>query len=623
MTILDSRQICLHVSLVDCANPNKIVPAFPPPPLPCPRIKEVANTATSRYRLPPNHNPDQSFLTALHISSHKEHKQRTILAKTTDSDAAAEPPKILLKAKDKPAAAAAAPTAAAAAPASPTITIASRGDTAPIIIAKPPPNPSAQQSSNAPAVGVAAAAAAAASPAAPFAHTATPSPFSSAAAATTANRSPPASSSAFVTPPAPPPPAQTSTTAAAGDQSSPPGAVAAAAEKVPRMPGPQPLINEHQQLCAATLSTYLLDTNHQFFVVGVLGTQSAGKSTLLNMLLLPAKPADTAFAADRAPYDQLLQLLSTTSGRFPVQRSNGGWPPATATGTGTAPTAADAVQMYVTDERHVLLDCTPVLCNGQRRADAATGELDDLRLCALLLSVCQTVLVADSGAAANLALLRLLHMAELMKPSLDLAAAAATPTAALATAAAKYPEQLHAAGAHYPSVMFVHNRAERRHLEPEHAERMRRLYARCFAQSRLRTFGGSVRAAMAGGAEPAGGGGGGGAGGGRRVRELPLNLFTMPRFATATATATSSGGGGKGGRRSAGAGGQQQDVVTYAQQFRRWVLMAPRVPFVASPGAPPMSEKSWAVLVQAVWESHKGSYFMRKYEAELAARAAV
>lgn len=383
------------------------------------------------------------------------------------------------------------------------------------------------------------------------------------------------------------------------------------------MPGPLPLINEHQQLCVSPLNNYLLDTNHQFFVVGVLGTQSAGKSTLLNMLLLPANAADAAPTPDRAPYDQLLQLLNSSSGgcsagsRFPVQRSTAG-PPAS-----TAPTAVDGVQMYVTDDRHVLLDCTPLLCNGQKR-DPLTSEMDDLRLVALMLSVCQTVLVVDSG-AANMALMRLLHMAELMKPSLDLEAAAATPTPTLSPA--KYPDQLHVAGAHYPSVMFVHNRAEHWHFEPGHAERMRRLYARCFGQSRLRMFGGNVRAALAGGSvgEPASGGGGlsqlvqvGAKGGARKTRELPLNLFTMPRFAA----------GGKVNKRS-GAGQMQQDVATYVQQFRRWVLMAPRVAFVQSASAPPMSEKSWGVLVQAVWDSHKGSYFMRKYEVDLSAKAVV
>lgn len=366
------------------------------------------------------------------------------------------------------------------------------------------------------------------------------------------------------------------------------------------MPGPLPLINEHQQLCVSPLNNYLLDTNHQFFVVGVIGTQSAGKSTLLNMLLLPANAADAP--ADRTPYEQLVQLLHTSGGgggRFHVQR------PAQSTAS-TAPTQLDAVQMYVSDDRHVLLDCTPLLCNGQKK-DPLASEMDDLRLVALMLSVCQTVLVADSG-AANMALMRLLHMAELMKPSLDLAAAAATPTASLIPG--KYPELLHVAQAHYPSVMFVHMRAEHWYFEPGHAERMRRLYARCFGQSRLCLFGGNVRAALAGGAEATSGGVGqttAAKGQAKKVRELPLNMFTMPHFAA--------------GSRAKRFGGHALDVTTIVQQFRRWVLMAPRVPFVRSPTAPPMSEKSWGVLVQTVWESHKGSYFFRKYEADVATKA--
>lgn len=275
----------------------------------------------------------------------------------------------------------------------------------------------------------------------------------------------------------------------------------------------------------------------------------------------------------------------------------------------SAQPTTDGVQLYITGDRLLLLDAAPVLCNPQRK-DAAASELDDLRLVAFMLSVCHTVLVVDSGGVHNLALLRLLQMCELLKPSLDLVAATATTSGCKQLA-----EQLVVERGHFPAVMFVQNLAEHWPAGDERIRRLRGWYANVFAQSNMRMFGGNVRArdvAAAAAEAAAAAASATEQGDGKRSssssRQTPLNWFAFPR---ATVVAKTNG--------TSVAARNQMDMTTVVQQFRRWVLMAPRTRFGGAAAAG-FSERNWSQLVATVWESHKSSYFLRKYETDIGSR---
>lgn len=46
------------------------------------------------------------------------------------------------------------------------------------------------------------------------------------------------------------------------------------------------------------------------------------------------------------------------------------------------------------------------------------------------------------------------------------------------------------------------------------------------------------------------------------------------------------------------------------KQFRQQVFYSPRIPF---PGANPLTEMHWWQMANAVWESQKTNYFLRKF----------
>lgn len=411
---------------------------------------------------------------------------------------------------------------------------------------------------------------------------------------------------------------------------------AVAAEKIPKMTTALPLINDHFQIETASLQ-FLQDASAHFFVVGVIGTQGSGKSTLLNMLL-------SVDETNKTPVHE--HFIHCHNGAFATKRT-------AAQHLSAAPTT-EGVNIYITGDRLILLDCAPLLCNPYRK-DAALSETDDLKLVAFMLSVCQTVLVVDSG-AVNLELLRLLQLAELMKPSLDLAAAALTTAVASSTSAAaaatsasasnnnntiaatsssaastassnamasastattssahaasngKILEQLVVDRAHFPTVLIVHNMADQWHLSPAQAHHVPALFRHFFGDSNLRLYAGNVRAKDARALHartttattPSNG---------KRLRpQVALNFFAMPRSPPAGKAAQFTG--------------HRYDMATVVQQFRQRVLMTPRISFAGdgmASGA--FSEQNWGQLVKTVWDGLRNSYFMRKFESDLVARS--
>lgn len=161
------------------------------------------------------------------------------------------------------------------------------------------------------------------------------------------------------------------------------------------MKAPYPIISDHYQI-QSHAQDFLIETNTDFMVIGIIGLKNAGKSFILNMLL-DDKMDDS---------NNVNRLLKGRGGVFPMRNqlkellSN-------------MPTT-EGIQFFVTPyNRTILLDCSPILCNPYKK-DAILNELDDLKMVIFLLSVCNTLIVVED-CGFNMNLVRLLLMAESMR----------------------------------------------------------------------------------------------------------------------------------------------------------------------------------------------------------------
>lgn len=221
-----------------------------------------------------------------------------------------------------------------------------------------------------------------------------------------------------------------------------------------RMTKPMSLVNDHFLLSTAPFD-YLVDNNPNFFVVGVIGPQATGKSTLMNLLC----PTDTT--------GRQIQFFRNQDAAFATKRT-------------TVEPTTDGIHMYVTKDRTILLDCAPVLCNPYKK-DYVLNEIDDLKMVIFMMSVCHLLIVVQED-MMNGGMLRLLHCAELMKPSLD------KDATTISSGLQQNEEYL-------PNVLFVKNMANTRDFQSVNVERINRMYKFFFSRSKLRMYAGNHRPA--------------------------------------------------------------------------------------------------------------------------------
>lgn len=246
--------------------------------------------------------------------------------------------------------------------------------------------------------------------------------------------------------------------------------------KYKQMTSPLPLINDHFQIDSSPLN-FLSESNDSFHVVGVVGAQGTGKSTLLNLLAVDL------------PYS--FKGWSSEHDRFATNRTSE---------NGSCNPTSEGVNMFVTAERVILLDSSPVLCNPYKK-DAVLSELDDLKIISFMLSVCHTVLVVEEE-PFNTSLLRLLCCADMMRLSSlagDKSEKLANPTANSVI--------------HRPHVMFVHNLAKPSMFLPVFRQRLDQTYRACLKNTELRILAGNDLPDRTN----------------ARHSEQPLNTFTFPK----------------------------------------------------------------------------------------------
>ncbi|KAH8366734.1 hypothetical protein KR084_005297 [Drosophila pseudotakahashii] len=204
----------------------------------------------------------------------------------------------------------------------------------------------------------------------------------------------------------------------------------------PRMNRPTPLIVANG-IFNANARKLFHKTNTDFTVIGVLGGQSSGKSTLLN-LLAAERPLD---------YDYYQHLLApeadecTFATRHKVKPNNNNNGQKSILRPRT-----ETLQFFITRERHILLDTPPLLPVGK---EPDHQDLHSLSAMAQLLSVCHVLILAIDGLAVEQ--LRLINAALRLRPTFPCKG---------------YVQD------HLPQVLFVRTRAQRLEFEPQQRERL-------------------------------------------------------------------------------------------------------------------------------------------------------
>ncbi|XP_012270694.1 protein SMG9 [Orussus abietinus] len=209
-------------------------------------------------------------------------------------------------------------------------------------------------------------------------------------------------------------------------------------------------MDENMQLCENPLE-FLYD-QQDFLVVGSLGAQGVGKSTILSLLT-------SNYAPDVFPVQSLSHHESGAN-------------------------CTNGIDFFVTKNRVIYLDTQPILSASvidytasfdQKKSPTdfvnveTNLELQSLQFAAFLYSVCHIVIfVQDWFVDPNI--VRFLQTAEMLKPSTT-------------NMDQDYVE-------YYPHLLFLHNKAEVQDFMPSSIETMKDFYNKVFASSRLQTHSG-------------------------------------------------------------------------------------------------------------------------------------
>lgn len=209
-------------------------------------------------------------------------------------------------------------------------------------------------------------------------------------------------------------------------------------------------MDENMQLCENSID-FLYD-QQDFLVIGCLGAQGVGKSTIMSLLT-------SRYSSNMFQVQDLSHYESSTN-------------------------CTTGIDFFVTKNRIIYLDTQPILSGfaiDSASFDQKKGapdfvnsdsnlELQSLQFAAFLFSVCHVIIfVQDWFVDPNL--VRFLQTAEMLKPS---------STTIIDQDYVEY----------YPHIVFLHNKAELQDFMPAVIDEMKDFYNKIFSSSRLQTHSG-------------------------------------------------------------------------------------------------------------------------------------
>lgn len=245
----------------------------------------------------------------------------------------------------------------------------------------------------------------------------------------------------------------------------------------------------------------------------------------------------------------------------------------------------EGIEMYITEDRIIFLDCSPMLCNPYKK-DHVLNEIDDLKMLIFLFNVCHLLIVVQDD-SINMNVIRLLLCAEMMKPNFDRIEYCA-------------------------NVMFVKNWATTKDFSVDRHKETERLLKLMFKTSNINFFVGAnrcgddeawsnVRSKNS------------------SIEKLTVNLFEFPELSRKSKSRIRTvveniRMNGQLFSESKTTHTDHVNIDRIIAEFRQHIFMSPRSQFQTTIPYGTFTEKHWSQLVTTVWESHKNNYFLRKYE---------
>ncbi|CAG9826605.1 unnamed protein product [Diabrotica balteata] len=276
-------------------------------------------------------------------------------------------------------------------------------------------------------------------------------------------------------------------------------------------------------ICTESLQDYF-NENNEFLIVGVVGAQGVGKSTIMNLLSYSkitedlkkeifktennsiSKECDIKILTEHFEKVDLKQDEKLRKEIFKIETSED---------IERGFNRTQGIDIYVTPNRLILLDCQPIssvsvleelIKSETKRTNLVSefiplensGEIQGLQLTTFLMSVCHVlILVQDWFLDSNV--VRFLHTAEMLKPTI--------------------PNPEDEITDHFPHLMIMHNRAQMEDFSPSKFKTMQQVYKTLFDKSKL-----NIKSEI-------------GLGSGRLISYLnsdncgrPINLFLVPEI---------------------------------------------------------------------------------------------
>ncbi|KAK1151875.1 protein SMG9-like [Acipenser oxyrinchus oxyrinchus] len=219
------------------------------------------------------------------------------------------------------------------------------------------------------------------------------------------------------------------------------------------------LVDEQMNWCDSAME-YLLDQT-DMLVVGVIGLQGTGKSTVMSLL-----------SANTPEEDQRSYVFRTQSQEIKERGGN----------------QSSGIDFFITQERIIFLDTQPILSpsildhliNNDRKLPPEYNlphtyvEMQSLQAAAFLFTVCHVVLVVQDW-FTDLSLYRFLQTAEMLKPS--------TPSTSHESSGSLGSDE---GSEYYPHIVFLQNKSRRDDFCPRTLKKMHSVIDKLMMHSHLK-----------------------------------------------------------------------------------------------------------------------------------------
>ncbi|KAK5643551.1 hypothetical protein RI129_007396 [Pyrocoelia pectoralis] len=332
-------------------------------------------------------------------------------------------------------------------------------------------------------------------------------------------------------------------------------------------------------ICTENVQDYLQE-NDDYLVVGIVGTQGVGKSTILNLLAHDSITNDlkkSIFKYSQESKDNIPDFeISPNESDQNVKVDNVIFKPQSTSDIISNSNGTNGIDFFITHNRIMFLDCQPfssvAVLDEFIRSEAKvssmvndflplenSGEIQGLQMTAFLMSICHVLILAqDWFLDSNV--IRFLQTAEMLKPTIS------NPEDELVD--------------HFPHLIIIQNKAQMEDFSPKKFQQMQQIYKTLFNKTKMH-----IESGM-------------GLGSGRIMNSLspdncgdPINLFLIPEYNEKTEELYKS----------------HPSLEDLIRKLRSNILGATKYHLNNT------SEKHWLVYCSKVWDHVKKSNFFVEY----------